>query len=181
MTAYNIAVTVGPNIFRENEEKPSSIMRHGVYYDAFIRMIENVDTMFSVDSDTPEIYDNKVNSQLDEWTRVKREAKLKQEEEKLQASDVGAVGDQKKLERMLGLNRISGKTAAVSDDQYRISPHGDEATKKKPAFATSSDEDIFAQIDKVDREAAERAKAEEEKEKEENQLSTILEEQKSAD
>ena len=57
MTAYNIAVTVGPNIFRENEEKPSSIMRHGVYYDAFIRMIENVDTMFSVDSDTPEIYD----------------------------------------------------------------------------------------------------------------------------
>ena len=69
MTAYNIAVTVGPNIFREKEEEPSSIMRHGVYYDAFIRMIENVDTMFTIDRDTEEIYRNKVNAKLDEWTR----------------------------------------------------------------------------------------------------------------
>ena len=76
-------------------------MRHGVYYDAFIRMIENVDTMFSIDSDTPDIYHNKVNLQLDEWTRGKREAKHKQEEDQLISSDVGAVGDPEKFASVL--------------------------------------------------------------------------------
>lgn len=41
MTAYNIAVTVGPNIFRKTNESAESILDHGVYYDTFIRMIEN--------------------------------------------------------------------------------------------------------------------------------------------
>ena len=55
------------------------------------------------------------------------------------------------------------------------------ATENKPALATTSeDEDIFAQIRKVDREAAERARAQEEEEAKEP-LTPILEEQKSLD
>ena len=40
MTSYNIAVTVGPNIFREKVESADSILYHGDYYEVFIRMID---------------------------------------------------------------------------------------------------------------------------------------------
>lgn len=43
MTAYNIAITVSHNIFRSVGDTGNDIVNHGVYYDAFIRMIENYD------------------------------------------------------------------------------------------------------------------------------------------
>ena len=43
MTSYNIAVTVGPNIFRPKSDKSQDIISVGVYYDAMIKMIENYD------------------------------------------------------------------------------------------------------------------------------------------
>ena len=46
MTSYNIAVTVGPNIFRPKTERQDDIITHGVYYDAMIKMIENYETIF---------------------------------------------------------------------------------------------------------------------------------------
>ena len=46
MTAYNIAVTVGPNIFRSDRDSAASIMNHAVFYDAFIVMIESYDEIF---------------------------------------------------------------------------------------------------------------------------------------
>ena len=50
MTAYNIAVTVGPNIFRSDEDKAEDILVHGVYYDVFIRMILNYEELFTIDN-----------------------------------------------------------------------------------------------------------------------------------
>ena len=47
MTSYNIAVTVGPNIFRPKTERQDDIITHGVYYDAMIKMIENYEDIFS--------------------------------------------------------------------------------------------------------------------------------------
>ena len=46
MTSYNIAVTVGPNIFRPKTDRYDDIITHGVYYDAMIKMIENHEAIF---------------------------------------------------------------------------------------------------------------------------------------
>ena len=39
MTAYNVAVTVAPNIFRPKSRVNEDLTNAGIYYDAFIRMI----------------------------------------------------------------------------------------------------------------------------------------------
>ena len=41
MSAYNVSVCVAPNIFRTKSENTKSILNHGVFYDCFIRLIEN--------------------------------------------------------------------------------------------------------------------------------------------
>ena len=46
MTSYNVAVTVGPNIFRPKSDRSQDIISVGVYYDAMIKMIENYDALF---------------------------------------------------------------------------------------------------------------------------------------
>lgn len=46
MTAYNIAVTVGPNIFRPHTVRPADLFNAGTYYDVVIRMMENYDILF---------------------------------------------------------------------------------------------------------------------------------------
>ena len=46
MTSYNIAVTVGPNIFRPKSDRQQDIITVGIYYDAMIKMIENYDALF---------------------------------------------------------------------------------------------------------------------------------------
>ena len=46
MTAYNMAVTIGPNIFRPKVVKPDELHKAFVYYDLIIRMIENFDLLF---------------------------------------------------------------------------------------------------------------------------------------
>ena len=46
MSSYNIAVTVGPNIFRPRSVKNTDIMSVGIYYSCMIKMIETYDTMF---------------------------------------------------------------------------------------------------------------------------------------
>ena len=73
MTAYNIAVTVGPNIFRKTNESAEGILDHGVYYDCFIRMIENYDEIFTIDAEKSYLNNNKVNNILDDVGRAARE------------------------------------------------------------------------------------------------------------
>ena len=46
MTAYNIAVTVGPNIFRPLTVRPADLFNAGTYYDVVIRMMENYEILF---------------------------------------------------------------------------------------------------------------------------------------
>ena len=46
MTHYNIAVTVGPNIFRPKELSPADFVNAGTFYDIFIRFMENFDEIF---------------------------------------------------------------------------------------------------------------------------------------
>mmetsp|Transcript_24325 Transcript_24325/g.32585 ORF Transcript_24325/g.32585 Transcript_24325/m.32585 type:complete len:81 (+) Transcript_24325:61-303(+) len=46
MTSYNIAVTVGPNIFRPLTVRPADLINAGTYYDAMIRMMENYEVLF---------------------------------------------------------------------------------------------------------------------------------------
>ena len=41
MTTYNVAVTVGPNIFRSRNNLSSDILNHAIYYETMIRMIES--------------------------------------------------------------------------------------------------------------------------------------------
>ena len=46
MTAYNIAVTVGPNLFRVRAESTQDMNNCGIYYEALIRMIEQHRVLF---------------------------------------------------------------------------------------------------------------------------------------
>ena len=41
MTYYNVAVTVGPNIFRSKKNMTTDIFNHAPYYDAMIKLIEH--------------------------------------------------------------------------------------------------------------------------------------------
>ena len=46
MNSYNIAVTVGPNIFRPLTVRPADLFNAGTYYDVVIRMMENYEILF---------------------------------------------------------------------------------------------------------------------------------------
>ena len=46
MNYYNIAVTVGPNIFRAKELSPADFVNHGTFYDIMIRFMENFEDIF---------------------------------------------------------------------------------------------------------------------------------------
>ena len=46
MSHYNIAVTVGANIFRPKELTPADFVNAGTFYDIFIRFMENFEDIF---------------------------------------------------------------------------------------------------------------------------------------
>lgn len=46
MNNYNIAVTVGPNIFRPHTVRPADLFNAGTYYDVMIRMMDNYEMLF---------------------------------------------------------------------------------------------------------------------------------------
>ena len=50
MNTYNVAVTVSPNIFRSRNDLAEDILKHAVYYDALIQMIERYDELFNENS-----------------------------------------------------------------------------------------------------------------------------------
>ena len=50
MSHYNIAVTVGPNIFRPKEIKPADLINAGTFYDVMIRFMTDYDEIFAGDS-----------------------------------------------------------------------------------------------------------------------------------
>ena len=49
MNHYNLAVTVGPNIFRPKEVTPQDLFNAGIYYDVMIKMMQNTDYIFEED------------------------------------------------------------------------------------------------------------------------------------
>ena len=46
MNSYNIAVTVGPNIFRPLVVRPADLFNAGTYYDVVIRLMGNYEIIF---------------------------------------------------------------------------------------------------------------------------------------
>lgn len=46
MNFYNIAVTVGPNIFRPKVIKPADLINAGTFYDIMIRFMNDFDQIF---------------------------------------------------------------------------------------------------------------------------------------
>lgn len=46
MTAYNLAVTMGPNIMRRMKEKDGDFINHGVMYEALITIIVSYEELF---------------------------------------------------------------------------------------------------------------------------------------
>ena len=49
MNSYNLAVTIGPNIFRPKVIRPEDISSVGIYYELIIRMMENFEILFDRD------------------------------------------------------------------------------------------------------------------------------------
>ena len=46
MDSYNVAVTVGPNIFRPRVHRSTDLFKVAVYYQALITMIDQFDELF---------------------------------------------------------------------------------------------------------------------------------------
>ena len=46
MTAYNLAVTMGPNIMRRVKEKDGDFINHGAMYEALITIIVSYEELF---------------------------------------------------------------------------------------------------------------------------------------
>jgi len=63
MTSYNIAVTVGPNIFRSLTVRPADLYNAGTYYDVIIRMMEHFEILFE-DAPIPNAEDFDLNAQM---------------------------------------------------------------------------------------------------------------------
>ena len=59
MTAYNIAVTVGPNIFRPAMTKAGDIVRVGIFYNAMLHMIQHYGYMFDEDTSKDKVLSQK--------------------------------------------------------------------------------------------------------------------------
>ena len=55
MTSYNVAVTVGPNIFRPLVARPTDLANHGVFYDVIIKMIDKCDILFNKEIQVEEL------------------------------------------------------------------------------------------------------------------------------
>ena len=51
MNHYNIAVTVGPNIFRPKNITPADLINAGTFYDIMIRFMTNFDEIFGNESE----------------------------------------------------------------------------------------------------------------------------------
>ena len=58
MTSYNVAVTVGPNIFRPLVARPGDLSQHGTYYDIIIKMIDKCDILFDKNISSVELIMN---------------------------------------------------------------------------------------------------------------------------
>ena len=58
MTSYNVAVTVGPNIFRPLVARPGDLSNHGIYYDVIIKMIDKCDILFNKEITSEELIMN---------------------------------------------------------------------------------------------------------------------------
>jgi len=70
MTSYNIAVTVGPNIFRSLTVRPADLYNAGTYYDVIIRMMEHFEVLFE-DAPIPNAEDFDLNAQMDKYVEPK--------------------------------------------------------------------------------------------------------------
>ena len=51
MNHYNLAVTVGPNIFRSKDITPQDLLNAGTYYDVMIKMMQHFDYIFEDQED----------------------------------------------------------------------------------------------------------------------------------
>lgn len=69
MTSYNIAVTVGPNIFRSLTVRPADLYNAGTYYDVIIRMMEHFEVLFE-DAPIPNAEDFDLNAQMDKYVET---------------------------------------------------------------------------------------------------------------
>lgn len=66
MTSYNIAVTVGPNIFRSLTVRPADLYNAGTYYDVIIRCMEHFEILFE-DAPIPNAEEFDLNAQIDKF------------------------------------------------------------------------------------------------------------------
>lgn len=135
MSAYNVAITTGPNIFRPKSTRPEDITNVGSYYELIIQMIQQYDLLF----------DENV-----EYHHILQRAK--DANGNLLRKNLGAdagIGqiNLDPLKAHLGLAGAAGKGEALnrlSDDVFE----SDEEEKKEDD--DDGDGDIFAQMAEAD-------------------------------
>ena len=58
MTAYNLAVTVGPNLFRQRMVSAQDMQHCSAYCEAIVRMIERQEVLFDKEMDCEQLFDS---------------------------------------------------------------------------------------------------------------------------
>ena len=113
MTSYNIAVTVGPNIFRPMAVRPADLFNAGTYYDVVIRLMENFEILFE-DAPVPNADDFDLLAQADSFSQ---KDKLQQSDRNNGGGRVGANMDAYQLRKAMGTsNQIISTTNANNLD-----------------------------------------------------------------
>lgn len=151
MSAYNVAITVGPNMFRPKSTRPEDITNVGSYYELIIQMIQQYDLLFD---------------ETVEYHHILQRAK--DEKGNLLRKNLGAdagIGqiNLDPLKEHLGLAGGAGKGEALNRFTEDVSL-SDEEEKKEEKKEDDDDgdgdvddddgeEDIFAQMAKANKEA----------------------------
>ena len=104
MTAYNLAVTVGPNIFRPEQNSAKDLVNVGIFYELIITMIQNHKELF----DKSLSYDDLI----EKWAKNAIQDSNFLEKERTESSNVGMVFGQEgqTLTALLNPSTISEET-----------------------------------------------------------------------
>lgn len=125
MNSYNIAVTVGPNIFRPLTVRPADLFNAGTYYDVVIRMMESFDILFN-GAEIPNAKDFDLLAQAEDL------------------NDVGAMQHPRQISIPANSNAIKHMTNQFDTTQQII---GDLGAERANSLLKSSKEAAYDNID----------------------------------
>ena len=146
MSSYNVAVTVGPNIFLQSHENISEFDDIGAYYDALVQMIENYNDIFTEGQDPENC--NQINPiQVEERKSSRRKSMVANSSDDVQR--LGSIRGTNQLRGTLTKTTVLQSVSEELDHEVLMDEH-------RPMSGISEmredmEDDIFAQMAYADK------------------------------